>query len=119
MKFRIIAVLACVLLSVPAFAADVDGKWTGTVSTPNGDFPVSYEFKADGATLTGTTMSPDGATVPIKDGKIDGNNISFTVSLDFGGMALDINYKGVVTPAEIKMTGDVFGMTFEFVVKKG
>ncbi len=112
-------VVGLMLLAAPAFAADVDGKWSGTVSTPMGDIPVAYEFKAEGATLTGTTLGIDGGNVPIKDGKVDGNNISFNVTLDFGGMAIDLSYKGVVTPTEIKMTGDFMGMPFEFVVKKG
>ena len=111
-------VVGLMLLAAPAFAEDVDGKWTGTVSTPMGDIPVAYEFKADGAKLIGTTLGPDGGSVPIKDGKVDGNNISFGVTLDFGGMAIDLTYKGVVTPTEIKMTGDFMGMPFEFTVKK-
>jgi len=112
-------VVGLLLLAAPAFAADVDGKWSGTVSTPMGDIPVAYEFKAEGATLTGTTLGIDGGNVPLKDGKVDGNNISFNVTLDFGGMAIDLSYKGVVTPTEIKMTGDFMGMPFEFTVKKG
>lgn len=111
-------VLGLVLLAVPAFAADVDGKWAGTVSTPMGDLPVAYEFKADGATLTGTTLGIDGGQVAIKDGKVDGNNISFSVTLDFGGMPLELTYKGVVSPTEIKITGDFMGMPFEFTVTK-
>ena len=116
--FTTALVLALTLAAIPAFAAEVDGKWTGTVSTPGGDFPVQFEFKADGATLTGTTMSPDGMSVNIKDGKIEGDTITFGVSLDFGGMPLEIAYKGVVSPAELKMTADVAGMTMDFVVKK-
>ena len=73
---------ALLLLSFSALAADVDGKWTGMVSTPNGDFPQAFTFKADGATLTGSMTGIDGAEVAIKDGKINGANISFTVSLD-------------------------------------
>jgi len=111
-------VLALLLWATPAMAGDVDGKWAGTVSTPGGDFPVAFEFKSDGATLTGTTMSPDGGAVAIKDGKIDGNKIAFGVSLDFGGMTIDIAYTGVVSPTELKLTADVAGMPLEFVVKK-
>jgi hypothetical protein len=106
------------LLAAPVFAADVDGKWAGTVTTDMGDFPVAYEFKADGATLTGTTLGIDGGQVAIKDGKVDGNNISFSVTLDFGGMPLELTYKGVVSPTEIKITGDFMGMPFEFTVTK-
>ena len=113
-----VLMLALLLWATPALAADVDGKWAGTVSTPGGDFPVAFDFKADGTKLTGTTTSPDGATVNIKDGKIDGDKIAFGVSLDFGGMAIDIAYTGVVTPTEIKLTADVAGMPLEFAVKK-
>ena len=111
-------VLGVMLLAAPAFAHDVDGKWNGTVSTPMGDIPVAFEFKADGATLTGTSSGPDGSTIQIKDGKIDGQTITFMMSIDAGGMPLDLNYKGAVTAAEIKFTLEVFGMPFEFVVKK-
>ena len=117
-KLTTALVLAFTLAAAPAFAADVDGKWAGTISTPGGDFPVAFEFKSDGTQLTGTTMSPDGMSLNIKDGKIDGDKITFGVSLDFGGMALDIAYSGVVTPTEMKMTADVAGMALEFVVKK-
>ena len=54
----------------------------------------------------------------IKDGKIEGDKITFVVSFDFGGMPLDIAYSGTVTPQELKMTADVLGMTMDFVVTK-
>ena len=112
-------VLAFLVAATPAFAADVDGKWSGTISVDGaGEFPVAFEFKADGTTLTGSTLSPDGMSVNIKDGKIDGDKITFLVSLDFGGMPLDIAYSGVVSPSELKMKADVVGMTMDFVVKK-
>ena len=111
-------VFGFLLTAAPALAADVDGKWAGTITTPGGDFPVTFEFKADGAKLIGTTMSPDGMAVDIKDGKVEGDKITFLVSFDFGGMALDIAYSGVVAPSEMKMTADVLGMMMDFVVKK-
>jgi len=110
---------ALLLLTVSAFAADVDGKWTGSVHTDNGDFPVTFNFKADGAMLNGTMSGPDGGDIAIKDGMIDGANISFWLSLDFGGNALKLTYKGVVASDQIKINGDAAGMPFEFVVKKG
>ena len=117
MKFRTLAVIL-VLCTLSAFAADVDGKWSGAISTPNGDFPVSYTLKADGAKLTGTLINGDGSSVPLTDGKVDGANITFTVTIDFGGMPLVFNYKGVVTAAEIKLSTDFMGMPFEYTVKK-
>jgi hypothetical protein len=106
------------LLSTSALAADVDGRWAGTVATQNGDFPVAFTFKTDGEKLTGTTTGLDGAEVAITDGKIKGDEITFQVSFDFGGMPLVLNYKGVVSTAEIKINGDAFGMPFEFILKK-
>ena len=118
MKLFASAAAALLLLAVSAFAADVDGKWTGSVSTPNGDFPVTFNFMADGATLSGSMLGPDGAAIAIKDGKIDGANISFWLSIDMGGNALKLTYKGVVAADQIKISGDAGGMPFDFVVKK-
>jgi len=106
------------LLKKSKAVASVDGTWEGSVSGPGGDFPVSFTFKADGAKLTGSTVGLDGTTVPIKDGKVDGSNISYMVSFDFGGMPFDMTYKGVVASDQIKMSGDAFGMPFDFVLKK-
>ena len=109
---------AFVLLSVSAVAHDVDGKWSGTMNTPNGDVTVNFSFKADGATLTGSTAGPDGAEIKIADGKVDGKNVSFSVTFDFGGMPFTMGYKGIVSPTEIKFTLDIFGMPLELTVKK-
>jgi hypothetical protein len=117
MKFYA-ALAGLLLLTVSAFAADVDGKWAGTMTTPMGDIPVGFTLKADGANLTGSTMGPDGADVAIKDGKVDGANISFTVTFDFGGMPFMLSYKGVVSADSIKFNIDVAGMPFELTVKK-
>ena len=110
--------IGLLVLTVSAFAADVDGKWSGTISTPNGDFQQAFTFKADGAKLTGSMTGMNGMEFAIKDGKLDGDNISFSVTLDFGGMPFTLNYKGVVAKDQIKFTGDAMGQTFELIVKK-
>jgi hypothetical protein len=120
MKFLILASLLMIALCVPAVAADIDGKWTGSVQGPAGDTPVSFTFKSDGAKLTGTTPNPlDGTDVAIKDGKVDGKNITFKLSLDFGaGMPFDFDYKGVVSATDLKLTTDFLGMPIEINLKK-
>ena len=110
-------VLGFLLLAVSAFAADVDGKWSGTISTPNGDFPQTFTFKAEGAALSGSLEFMPGMAIPIADGKVDGNNISFSVTLDFG-MPFQLTYTGVVSGNELKLKGDAGGMPFEFVLKR-
>ena len=117
MKF-FASMLVLFVMAVTAYAADVDGTWTGTVQGPMGDFPVGFTFKGDGTKLTGSTKAIDGSDIPIMDGTIDGNTISFTVTFDFGGMPFMLSYKGVVSSDQIKMTGEAFGMPFEFVLKK-
>jgi opacity protein-like surface antigen len=116
--FSLFMMCAVLLAAVPAHAADIDGKWTGSLDTPMGAVQLGFNFKADGAALTGTTTGPDGSELAIKNGKIDGDKISFVVSVDFGGMALDLNYTGVVKPDNVQMTLDVMGMPFSFEVKK-
>ena len=116
--FSLFMMCAVLLAAVPAHAADIDGKWSGSLDTPMGAIQVGFNFKADGAALTGTTTGPDGSEMAIKNGKIDGDKISFVVSIDLGGMALDLNYTGVVKPDNVQMTLEVMGMPFSFVLKK-
>ena len=117
MKLRA-TVISILLLAGSCLAADVDGKWSGTMNTPNGDFPVGFTFKADGATLNGSTTGPDGGEIKIAEGKVNGDKISFSVTFDFGGMPLKMNYSGVLANDQIKFTIDIFGMPMELTVKR-
>ena len=91
------------LLSVAAYAADVTGKWTAEVAGRNGQTRTqNFTFNADGAKLTGTLGGPQGDTA-IADGKIDGDNISFTVTREFNGNSMKLSYTGAVSGDEIKM----------------
>ena len=117
MKMRAL-LLGLVLVSTPAFAADIDGKWTGSLDTPNGPVQVNYTFKADGATLTGSTSAPDGSPVPIKDGKIDGKKLSFSLTLDFGAGPTTFLYTGEVSATELKLHSEFMNMPLDFTLKK-
>ncbi len=87
-----------------AWAADVNGKWVAQVPGRDGQArETTFTFKVEGAKLTGTVSGRQGET-PISDGKIDGDNISFTRSLSAGGNEIKINYKGKVSGDEIKFT---------------
>ena len=94
MRAFILAVLF-VFVAGMAFAADIDGNWEGEMAGMGGGEPmkISYTFKADGNTLIGSTKGMDGNDLAIADGKIDGNNFSY--SLDFG-MGQPMNFKGTV-----------------------
>jgi hypothetical protein len=58
------------------FAADLNGRWEGSISTPQGDAQIAFNFKVDGSKLTGTVESPNGE-IPIEEGKVDGDKLSF------------------------------------------
>lgn len=120
MKNRIRALMlsAVLVATAPAFAADVDGTWTGSLETPNGTVPLSFTFKADGDTLTGSTQSPDGQAVPLKNGKIDGDKIAFSFDVDFGQGPFTFNYTGVVGKTELKLLSDFMGNPIEFTLTK-
>ena len=120
MRTRLLAALLGIVLfmATPVSAADVDGKWAGSIDTPNGAVQIGFTFKADGSALSGTSTAPDGSEVAIKNGKVDASRITFDVDLNFGGMSFTLSYVGIVSSDQIKMTADFMGMPFEFVVKK-
>ncbi len=91
----------------------VDGRWKGTVSTPNGDFTMTYTFKAKGQVLTGTVETEMGSQ-PITDGKVNGDKISFKTS--YNGNPID--HQGTVSgdTIQLKDTGP-FG-EFDLTLKR-
>ena len=100
MKLRL-ALVSCAL-AVAAFAAGVDGKWTYETQGRNGPQTATMNLKADGATLTGTVSGRGGAT-EISDGKVDGNNISFSVTREMQGNKFTMKYSGTVSGDELKL----------------
>ena len=96
--------LLLVLLSIAALAADISGKWTAQVPGRGGQTrEATFNFKVDGSTLTGT-VSGRGGDMPIGDGKIDGDSISFTQTMEFNGNTMKFLYKGTVSGDSIKFT---------------
>ena len=120
MKYCALAAALFLIFAGLSFGADIDGKWTGSIAGPDGGqgIPVGYTFKADGNTLTGTSSGPDNSQIQIKDGKIDGNNLSFSISFDMGGQEMKMDFKGVLSGDQIKMSFDMMGTPSEFVVKR-
>lgn len=87
MKKRLIllsAALFVALSALPAFAANVTGKWTTEDKDPDGNpSTISYVFKQEGTQLTGTVAIPI-ETAPISNGKVDGDKVSFVAVFSFG-----------------------------------
>jgi hypothetical protein len=108
------------LLSLTALAADVTGKWTAQMPARGGGQgrggqggggqgrggparETVFNFKADGGTLSGTVAGFRGETA-ISDGKIDGDTISFTQTMEFNGNSIKLLYKGTISGDSIAFT---------------
>ena len=81
-RLSIIAVLVCCVVIAFAAFADLNGKWKGSLKFGDNNIDLTYTFKVDGENLTGSIGTPQGE-LPIAEGKIKGNDFSF--SLDFNG----------------------------------
>lgn len=91
---------------VGAHASDITGKWSAQFDTPVGTEKYTFDFKIDGSKLTGKAINEHGET-EIKEGKVDGNTISFVEQVQFNGMDLKISYTGTVDGDSIHFTRKV------------
>jgi len=114
--------LAVTLLTftLALWSADLSGKWTAQVPGRSGNTrEVTFMLKASGDSLTGT-MSGRNGDIPIADGKISGDTISFSVTQEFGGNSVKQNFTGKVSGSEIKFKREGGrGEPVEFVAKRG
>jgi hypothetical protein len=115
---KYLVTMAILIITGTVIAADVTGNWAGTVSTPKGDYPISFSFKTDGAKVEGTMLGTDGTPFKIENGHLENGNLTFAVTLNYPGKSISRTYKGVVSGDEIKFTVDSSGQTSEFVVKR-
>jgi hypothetical protein len=84
-------------------AADPTGTWTGDQPGRDGNtYNITFKLKAEGTKLTGT-MGGEQFEQPIQNGEVHGDDISFTVHLEFGG-GIDLKYTGKVATDKIDFT---------------
>jgi len=120
MKTTIRIACSLALLLAVAMAADISGKWTGDMPGRGGDTTsTTFTFKVDGEKLTGSLTGPQG-DIPLQEGTVAGNQISFSTTLDFGGNSIKILYKGTMSGDQIKMTRERegSGQPREFTIKR-
>jgi hypothetical protein len=117
---RIAAVVVVALLSAAyASAADVSGTWKASFDTQIGQQNYTYTFAVKDGVLTGKIQSEMGGTTDIKEGKVDGDKVTFVELFTFQGMEIRISYSGKVTSAdEIKFTRQVADFATEELVAK-
>jgi hypothetical protein len=97
-----------VALAVAAslWAADISGKWT--MQAQGAD--ITLTLKVDGAKVTGTLdNSQMPGAVDIKEGKIEGDTISFVIERVMNETTMKIAWKGKIAGEEIKFKREVAG----------
>ncbi len=93
-------VLLWIALAVAAFAADISGKWQWQMPGTASRTPYILTLKQDGASLTGALNTGESET-PIRDGKVNGDRVSFVVARSFGNREMALTYSGRVIGDEI------------------
>ena len=95
-KFLSVTAILCAL-TFALMAADVTGKWTYEQQGRGGNTTTAtLNLKADGSKLTGAMSGGRGGEVEISDGKVDGNNVSFSVKRQMQGNEFVTTYKGTL-----------------------
>lgn len=105
MKSTLLCLFVTLALALTAAAADINGKWSGSFTTENGDNGTAYVIlKQSGDTLTGTAGPNAGEQWPGLQGTVSGSKVSFQVKSASDGtvyncsLALDGDHlKGDVT----------------------
>jgi len=107
-----------VLVAFTLSAGDITGTWKATVEGQNGTIKRTFVFKQDGTTLTGKTTSDRWGTSKIKDGKIEGDTLSFTIAVDVEFGIVNVSVAGKVEGDIIKMKAEVSGSTLDFTASR-
>src|SRR5205807_602448 len=107
-------IVTCAILALGSVAqaqdkkADPNGTWTWTSPGRNGgpDRKSTLKLKLDGDKLTGTLSAPgrggQNNDADIADGKLKGDDISFTVIREFNGNKITAKYNGKISGDSIK-----------------
>jgi len=88
-------------LTLRLSAADLTGIWTGQL--PDATQDISFRFTQTGPNLTGKFYT-DNESIPIKNAKIEGDRITFTVTVELNGQFNIFTYTGIVHESEIEFT---------------
>lgn len=114
-RTALLALGVALVVSATAWAADVTGKWVGSVESPQGPIELTYDLKMDGEVVTGTITSAMGS-VAIDKGRLSGDLLTYEVSLQGAVVKHEARLDAAATTIAVKATGD-WG-TVEYSVKK-
>src|SRR5436853_1236352 len=105
-----ITLLALAAASLSALAADVTGTWKAEFETQRGLQKYTFTLKQDGTSVTGkANVEREGEKrdAEFKDGKVEGDTVTFVEPLKIQDNEVNITYTGKVSGNEIKFTRKV------------
>ncbi len=95
-------VILMAVFALTASAADITGTWKGTAETQNGTIERTFIFKQEGQKLTGESVSQRFGKSELMNGKVSGDEVTFSIVMKFGDNEMKLNYKGKVSGDTIK-----------------
>jgi hypothetical protein len=105
----LLALTAAVQVQAQDKKPDPNGTWTWSQAGRNGGTPrvSTLKLKVDGDKLTGSITTPgrqgaDPTTTNIENGKVKDDEISFSVTREFGGNKVTQKYSGKISGDNIK-----------------
>jgi enterochelin esterase-like enzyme len=109
-QFTLLTVLTFATLPCCVPAADVTGTWKAEFDSQIGAQKYTYTFKHDGTNLTGkanSEVNDQKREGELKEGKVEGDKISFVEMLNFQGNEFRVSYTGTISTNEMKLTREV------------
>ncbi len=85
-------------------AADVTGVWKGSFDFNGSAVPLTFNLKSTGEEVTGTIDGLPTPAAKIMDGKLQGEAVSFWITIDYQGQPIKLVYKGKVAGDEIQFS---------------
>jgi hypothetical protein len=102
---RCLAAVALMALTASLLAAaDAAGTWKGSFDFNGTAVSLTFNLKASGTGVSGTIDGLPTAASEIKEGKVDGDSITFWAMTEYEGNPIKLVYKGKIAGDQITFT---------------
>jgi hypothetical protein len=108
------------LLATLLVGADATGKWKGSFEAGGTPRELTFDLKASGDAVTGTVSGVTANPAELKEGKLQGADVSFWFMTEYQGNPIKLVCKGQMAGEEIRFTigTEDGGWSTNFVAKK-
>jgi hypothetical protein len=94
--------IACVTTIAAVAAQELAGKWVGDEQgRGNVTYPVALELVVKGSEVTGTVSVGEDPIKTVRDGKVDGDTITFTTPAMMNGREIGMTWRGTLKGGEL------------------